>query len=104
MLFETEYVGTVPNPVSLGQNHPNPFNPMTLIGYSVPERSHVLIEVFDISGRKVAVLADGIREGGSYTVSWNGLDQGGEPVSSGIYLYRLTCGKEVISRKMTLIR
>jgi len=75
----------------LHQNMPNPFNPMATIRYKVPaEGGDVLIEVFDVSGRRVRTLVDGRCDAGSHEVTWKGRDESGRRVSSGIYFYRLT--------------
>ena len=102
-LFETEAISTPAMPLTLQQNHPNPFNPSTTIGYYLPEASVVTLEVYDLSGRLVARLADGERqEKGTHSIGWRGLDAQGRSVSSGVYFYRLICGKETISKKMVL--
>jgi hypothetical protein len=88
----------------LNQNYPNPFNPATTIKYYVPEHCHVLLEIFNVSGKRVAILIDESQEKGQYSIDWNGQDQSGYPVSSGTYFYRLRAGKETIARKMVLLR
>jgi hypothetical protein len=98
-LFETGAL-TAPAPgFALHQNHPNPFNPSTTIRFTIPERCNVALDVYDASGRLVTRLADGVREAGTHSVEWNGRD-----VGSGVYFCRLTAGKQVLSRKMTLLR
>ena len=62
------------------------------------------IEVFDVSGRRISILVNGVLNAGQHEVDWDGLDSGGSRVSSGIYFYRLIAGKETISRKMVLMR
>lgn len=78
-----------PNPLpvefSLGQNYPNPFNPTTTIEYAVPVESNVSLKVYDINGKIITVLADGIQKAGYYKKVFNGVD-----ISSGIYFYRIT--------------
>ncbi|MCX5752115.1 MAG: FG-GAP-like repeat-containing protein [Candidatus Krumholzibacteria bacterium] len=90
--------------LALHQNHPNPFNPVTTIGYSLPSASYVTLEIYDVSGRRIARLVNEAQKGGAHTIEWAGLDEKGNPVSSGTYIYRLKAGKEVISRKMILLR
>jgi hypothetical protein len=104
MLFETGPVRTPALALTLEQNHPNPFNPATTIGYFVPSASHVTLEVFDTAGRRIALLVDEEQAMGLYSIDWNGLGNEGSPVSSGTYFYRLTAGKETISHKMILLR
>ncbi len=88
----------------LEQNYPNPFNPTTQIRFSIPASQHVTLSVFDVLGRKIATLMDQEMTAGWHTVQWDGRDQTGRPVSSGIYIYRLTAGEHQINRKMMLIR
>ena len=103
LLFETEMIVVETPELSLRQNFPNPFNPATTISFFLPEGCDVLLEVFDVSGRRVAVLEDGRLQAGRHDIEWNGEGAGG-PVSSGIYFYRLKAGKGTISRKMVLLR
>ncbi|MBW7998246.1 MAG: T9SS type A sorting domain-containing protein [Candidatus Glassbacteria bacterium] len=96
----------LPQAFSLGQNSPNPFNPVTTISYTVPEGGgeQVRIEVFDISGRLIATLADQFKDAGSYAVFWDGTDSRGAQVPSGVYFYRLQAGDFVQTRKMVLLK
>ncbi len=104
LLFETDAIGLPPTSLRLAQNVPNPFNPATTVSFFLPSRAGVRLDVFDVSGKFVATLVDEVRGSGSSEVSWNGTNASGENVSSGIYFYRLTAGKETISRKMILLR
>ncbi len=94
--------------MKLFQNTPNPFNPRTSIEFSLPERMAVNLNVYDASGRLVKTLLDRELGAGAYTggnaVVWDGTDNAGKPVSSGMYFYKLQNEKENITRKMTLIR
>ena len=104
-LFETQSISMPAMPLTLNQNHPNPFNPSTTIGYYLPVDSPVTLEVYDTSGRLVARLLDGAKqEKGTHSVAWRGVDTQGRSVSSGVYFYRLTSGKETLSRKLILLR
>ena len=104
-LFETDAISTPAMPLTLHQNHPNPFNPSTTIGYYLPGDASVTLEVYDSSGRLVARLLNGAKQAkGTHSVGWRGLDAQGRSVSSGVYFYRLTSGKETISKKMVLLR
>ncbi len=89
---------------NLFQNYPNPFNPTTTISFSVPRNSHATIRIFDVSGSIVRTLADGMRNAGINEVVWNGRDDSGREVSSGIYLYLLVAGDFVQTKKMVLLR
>jgi hypothetical protein len=104
-LFETQGISTPAMPLTLNQNHPNPFNPSTTIGYYLPVDATVTLEVYDTSGRLVARLLNGAKQAkGTHSVAWRGLDAQGRQSSSGVYFYRLTSGKETISKKMILLR
>ncbi len=104
-LFETGPISTPAFPLTLSQNHPNPFNPVTTISYFLPETRSVRLEIFDTSGRLIARLADGKRQNeGHHEATWNGRDRSGNIVAAGVYFYRLAAGKESISKKMVLLR
>jgi len=89
----------LPSSVELHQNYPNPFNPVTVIGYRLSVRSEVRLEVFDITGRRVAFLVNERQSAGQHQVSFNA-----STLSSGVYLYRLTTGELIRTRKMILIK
>ena len=93
-----------PKVCTLYQNVPNPFNPLTTIKYYLPEESRVILEIYDVTGRRISRLVNERQNRGYYTKEWNGLDDKGNAVVSGLYFYRLIAGKETISRKMVLIR
>jgi hypothetical protein len=90
--------------LELAQNKPNPFNPTTTIGYTVPSRSRVALHIYDVAGRLVARLVDEERAAGRYSVVWNGRSGNGDPVGSGVYFYRLTAGNDTLTRKMVLLK
>jgi len=96
--------GNLPTTFNLSQNYPNPFNPTTEINLSLPSRSHVNLTIYDILGRQVDVLIDKSLAAGSYAVSWDGKDQSGMPVASGVYLYKLTAGDYSSAKKMVLLK
>jgi hypothetical protein len=104
ILFETGAVNVPVLPVALRQNSPNPFNPTTSIGFYLPNSGSVRLEIFDVNGRLVDILADGSMSAGEHSVDWDGRDRTGSNVSSGVYFYRLIAGKEILSRKMVLLR
>lgn len=103
-LFETEWVTVPPVPLVLHQNHPNPFNPSTVITYELPERCRAVLTVFTVRGRPVARLVDRDQEHGRHEVRWDGRDCRGNMLPSGVYWYRLSAGKAAVSKKMALIR
>ena len=94
----------IPREFSLSQNSPNPFNPATTIEYSLPEQSRVVIEVFNLLGERVRQLVDETKSAGVYQVTWDGVDQTGLAVSTGIYLYRFVAGNHVETKKMLLMK
>ncbi|MFH1699431.1 MAG: right-handed parallel beta-helix repeat-containing protein [Candidatus Zixiibacteriota bacterium] len=97
--------GTIlPYRFDLSQNYPNPFNPVTTIEYSLPERSHVTIEVYNVLGQKVRSLVDREESAGSYTTTWDGKSERGQSVSTGVYLYRFQAGDHVETKKMLLLK
>jgi DNA-binding beta-propeller fold protein YncE len=104
VLFSTNAISAPTLPLSLAQNSPNPFNPSTTISYLLPKNCEVRLEVFDVAGRRIAVLVDAKQDAGGHAVSWNGKNFNGSVAGSGIYFYRLTAGKESVTRKMILLR
>lgn len=94
----------IPREFSLSQNSPNPFNPATTIEYSLPEQSRVVIEVFNLLGERIRQLVNETRSAGIYQVTWDGVDQTGRVVSTGIYLYRFVAGNHIETKKMLLMK
>lgn len=89
---------------SLAQNNPNPFNPSTTISFTVVEKGNVTLNVYDANGRLVRALANGVRDAGTHQLTWDGRDNAGATVGSGVYFYRLTAGKYSESKKMVLLK
>lgn len=89
----------LPLEISLEQNYPNPFNPTTVINYHLPASMDVTLQVFDMTGRRVAVLQQGTMPAGSHTVNFDATN-----LSSGVYMYSLQAGQQVFTRKLTLIK
>lgn len=94
----------LPEAFALGQNYPNPFNPATAIPYRVADRGHVTLEVFDALGRKVATLVDAVQPAGSFVATWDATGDGSRMIPSGVYVYRLRSGGDVLSRTMMLVK
>ncbi len=94
----------LPRTFALFQNYPNPFNPMTTLSFSIPERRDVTLRVYDLRGRKVRELLHRTFMPGHYSVQWDGRDDQGARVASGIYLYRLESDREVITRRMLMVK
>ncbi|RMH69226.1 MAG: PEGA domain-containing protein [Gemmatimonadetes bacterium] len=85
-------------------NYPNPFNPKTTIAYELPQTSSVNLSIYDITGRLIWQALNESQEAGSYTIEWNGVDQNGHPVQSGVYLYRLTTDSGSLTNSMVLLK
>jgi hypothetical protein len=95
---------TPPVSFRLTQNVPNPFNPVTEIWFDVAEPGWVTLKVFDVVGRPVRTLADGWREPRRYEVVWDGRDDKGNHVASGVYLYKLEAPGYTETKKMVLTK
>jgi hypothetical protein len=101
---DDEHGDILPYRFELSQNYPNPFNPITTIEYSLPKRSHVTIEVYNVLGQKVQTLADQEESAGSYTITWDGRTNSGQSAATGVYLYRFEAGDHVETKKMLLLK
>jgi hypothetical protein len=89
---------------SLEQNSPNPFRASTLVRFTLPQRSHVRLSVFDVAGREIATLANGAWEAGSHSVRWTGMTDSGERARRGVYFVHMASGREFQSvRKMIVL-
>ena len=97
-------VADVPGRTSLAQNLPNPFNAFTTISFTLAERGHVTLDVFNVQGRRVVRLIDGVRDAGSHTAVWHGASNQSGSLASGVYLYRLEAGSFLETKKMVLLK
>ncbi|MBN1479031.1 T9SS type A sorting domain-containing protein [candidate division KSB1 bacterium] len=88
----------------LAANYPNPFNPQTTIEFALSDCQHVILEVYDITGKKVRTLVDQFYPSGRHTVMWDGNDQSSQPVASGVYLYHIRAGSAVQTRSMVMLK
>jgi hypothetical protein len=88
----------------LSQNYPNPFNPSTKISFALPEATEVSLKIYDVAGQLVQTLVAGIIEAGRHQVVWDGTNQNGMQVASGVYFYQLRAGEFKQVRKMSLLR
>jgi flagellar hook assembly protein FlgD len=91
-------------PDALYPNYPNPFNPTTTIRYDLSGGGPVRLTVFDITGALVRTLVDGERPAGIHEATWDGRDEKGREVASGVYFYRLEAGDYARTRKMLLVK
>ncbi|MCZ6777251.1 MAG: DNRLRE domain-containing protein [Ignavibacteria bacterium] len=89
---------------SISQNYPNPFNPVTTIRYSLPNGLHVILEIHDNLGRKIKTLVHERQGSGTHQVQWDGTNEEGREVATGVYVYRLRTESFVETRKMVLLR
>ena len=104
-ITETHTV-SLPQTFILFQNYPNPFNSATVIRFALPVGGDVELSIFNLAGQRVATLVQGAREAGTYTVRWDGRDDDGQALASGVYLYRLRTGdgQQVETWKLLLLR
>jgi len=101
---EVVMVPSLPAGFQLFQNYPNPFNPETSIAYQLSALDHVALRIFNVTGQMVKTLADEDQPAGYYTIRWDGRNNHGLPVASGVYFCHLQVGSRVQSRKMNLVR
>ncbi len=101
---EADQNEVIPTDFSLSNNYPNPFNPSTTIKYTLPGATNVKLVVFNSLGQEVKTLINANQQTGSYSVAWDGTTNFGNKVSSGMYIYRLTAGEFVSSKKMILMK
>ena len=94
----------LPISIELEQNYPNPFNPSTTIDFSLSYSSEVTLEIYNVKGELTKKLINGPLSAGSHSAEWNGKDNSGNDVASGIYFYRLTSNNEAKSKKMLLLK
>lgn len=97
-------VGVIPGEFVLHQNYPNPFNPSTNIRFELPQQTEVHLSIYNLLGQRIAVLVDESKSAGVYTVQWDGRNNIGKAVASGIYLMRLEAGSEVKIKRMVLLK
>lgn len=98
-----QYLG-LPREFSLAHNYPNPFNNETAINYALPTDSPVLLEIYNIKGQKVRTLQQGYMPAGAYTAKWDGRDNYGNAVGSGVYFYQLNAGSFSKANKMVMVK
>ncbi len=94
-----EIAGEIPTRISLDQNYPNPFNPTTTFEYAIDQAQHVRVRVYDLTGRVIATLVDGVQPAATYRVTFSGQD-----LASGLYVYQLETPSRTITKKMVLLK
>ena len=100
-----DHQSTLPQSFRLDQNFPNPFNSGTVLRFTLPQGDEIELAVYNLVGQKVATLTEGTREAGAYTLRWDGRDESGRTLASGVYLYRLQVGQQQVeTRKLVLVR
>jgi hypothetical protein len=101
-------LSNIPRAFSLSQNFPNPFNPVTEITYAIPEREHggvkVSIMVYDVRGHLIRKFDEGSKVPGRYSILWDGRNNAGGRVSSGVYFYHIQAGSFAATRKMVMMK
>jgi len=109
--FEDQIVGVsehprnnVANDFHLSQNYPNPFNPSTTIVYNLPKSEHVTLKIYNLLGHEVKTLIDGVENAGSHSVMWDGTDNFGSKVTSGIYIYSIRYNDKLMTKRMMLVK
>jgi|GEM_PF-2163652 len=94
----------LPFAFALNQNYPNPFNPTTIVSFEIPSTQHVTLDIFNILGQKVKTLVDEDMSAGRYSLIWDGKNNAGRYISSGIYFSRLSSGDNTEIKKMLLLK
>ena len=101
---KTIEVTAVPLVFKLSQNYPNPFNPTTTIKFQLPKQERVVLEIYNTLGERVKTLVNNVKDAGYYKLQWNGTNNNNIKVSTGVYIYRLTAGQNVSTKKMLLLK
>jgi hypothetical protein len=94
----------LPKTFALNQNYPNPFNPTTVIRYALPEGSNVRLEIYNTLGQVVRTLVDGEQAGGVYRITWDGRNEHGQEMATGVYIYRIVASDFQATKRMLLIK
>jgi DNA-binding beta-propeller fold protein YncE len=104
VLSQTVKVKTKALVLALQQNYPNPFNPATTIEFTIPEKQHVTLSVYNVAGQRVATLVDQVMTEGHKKFLWSGRNSRGDSVTTGVYFYRLQAGEKTLTKKMILLK
>ena len=103
-VVDTQPEDQIPKGFNLSQNHPNPFNPETTIEYQLPSPCHVELRIYNPIGQRIRTLFDGQQNAGVYKLIWDGKDNSGKKVGSGIYIYRIIANEFTEIKKMVLVQ
>jgi len=103
-ILEQELSSELPSVYGLSQNYPNTFNPSTQIAYQLPQAGHVSLKIYNIKGELVCTLVNQYKEAGHHTVIWDGKNENGEEVASGVYFYRMVSNDFKATKKMIMLK
>ncbi len=98
------FAKVAPTDFAVSQNYPNPFNPETKFSFDLTFPTHVSLAIYNVAGQKVATLVDAYLNVGTHTVTWDGTNERGETVSSGIYFYRVVTEENAVTKTMILMK
>jgi hypothetical protein len=104
ILASVNQLRDVPTVFTLEQNYPNPFNPNTTFRFLIPQQSKVILSIYNILGQRVATVVNEYKEPGEYSALWNGRNELGLPVASGMYIYHISAGNYTAAKKMMLLK
>ncbi len=94
----------IPSSFALHQNYPNPFNPTTTIRFDLPEATRVKLDIYNILGQQVATVVNRHMQPGYHAVHWNGINDTGNSLASGLYIYQITTGNYHAVKKLVLLK
>lgn len=103
-VFEDPELNLCPSNLILYQNYPNPFNPSTAISYNLTKSTNVTLKIYNIQGQEIKTLVNDFQTAGMKSVVWDGLDNSGQKVTSGVYIYQIESGNFSLAKKMILVR
>jgi hypothetical protein len=104
ILTSVQQIQNVPTVFSLEQNYPNPFNPNTTIRFSIPRPTKIVLTIYNILGQRIATVVNEFKDPGEYSALWNGRNEQGLPVASGMYIYHIAAGEYTAAKKMMLLK
>jgi hypothetical protein len=102
--FDATVAAAIPNQYQLSQNYPNPFNAVTQLSFALPTDGKVSLKIYNIMGQLVKNLVDQNMQAGFHTVTWDGTNNSGSQVSTGVYFYSIKAGDYSVTKKMTMLK